>query len=133
MKTFEFESHGYTTIEVLDLLVGRPWDERAQSFLRSLRPSSVRVHPMDELKSDARPWRVTVMLDGEGLVRRVEQEVEVGLARGWAAGKDAQEWLEKGPKWLGHDGGPADEARRQETCTGQLVHDEFTRCPVHDR
>ena len=100
MKTFEFESHGYTTIEVLDLLVGRPWDERAQSFLRALRPSSVRVHPMDELKSNARPWRVTVMLDGEGLVRRIEQEFEVGLAKGWQNGHDAGEWLEKGPTWL---------------------------------
>ena len=34
---------------------------------------------------------------------------------------------------LDHDGGQTDEAKKQETCTGHLVHHEYTPCPVHDR
>ena len=98
MKTFESKSYGYALVPVLHFLVGRPWDEHAQAFLRTLRPSSVRVHPMDECKTDARPWRVTVVLDKEGLVRRVEQEVEVDLAMDWVNGHDARCWIDKG--WM---------------------------------
>jgi hypothetical protein len=155
MKSFE---SGFTTIEVLTFLVGRPWDERAAGFLCALRPSMVRVVPRDEQKCDARLWRVTVTLDPAGLVRRIEQEVEVGLAKGWANGHDARCWidaggpaplvpalesylrtLERGIEECQGDGGcrarkflqgrPAPE----EACTGHLVHSEFTPCPVHDR
>jgi hypothetical protein len=34
---------------------------------------------------------------------------------------------------LDHDGGQTDEVKKQEACTGHLVHHEYTPCPIHDR
>lgn len=79
---------GYTVIPVLEFLWGKPWNDMAKNYLRALRPSDVR-ETFGEIKNDARPWRVTVILERvitpagielpTPIVKRIEQEVEVNL------------------------------------------------------
>ena len=72
-------SWGSLSIEVLPNLIGRPWDQYALNLIYGLRPSSLRV-TTGEVTCDRRPWRVTVYLESdERTIRRVEQEVDVGL------------------------------------------------------
>jgi hypothetical protein len=79
-------SYGFSVIEVLPEIVGKPWNEITQAYLRALRPSSVRmVVDGEAITSDAKLWRVTVFLEAMSaprLVRHVEQEVEVDLPPG---------------------------------------------------
>lgn len=71
---------GYTAIPVLEFLNGEPWDDRILDFIHALRPSDVRIAMENEaVTSDARVWRVTVYLDNASNVKKIEQEVEVGL------------------------------------------------------
>jgi hypothetical protein len=71
---------GYTVLPVLEFLTGEPWDDRILDFIHAVRPSTIRIAlPRDLLTCDAVPWRVTVMLDQNNYVKRIEQEVEVGL------------------------------------------------------
>lgn len=80
---FMFEpatSWSFTTMPVLPFLWGLPYDAIAKNWIDALRPSSVRVYPHNELKSDGRPWRVTVTLHKESnIIKAIEQEVQVGL------------------------------------------------------
>ena len=69
---------GYTSIDVLQFLCGLPLDDLAYAYIHALRPSEVRVST-GMLKSDAWPWRVTVMTDDAGTITGVSQEVEVDL------------------------------------------------------
>jgi hypothetical protein len=73
-----FPSRGFTVIEVLPFLKGKPWDEYALAYLQALRPSYVRVST-GMITCDARNWRVTVFIHNDNTIRRIEQEVEVGL------------------------------------------------------
>lgn len=71
---------GYCAIPVLEFLKGDMWDDRVLDFIHALRPSSIRVVPYRALQTDdASLWRVTVNLTDDNFVRRIEQEVEVGL------------------------------------------------------
>lgn len=82
-------SYGFNVVRVLPDLEGKPWNEVTQAYMRSLRPSSVRVVPDGApMTSDAKLWRVTVHLTASGSVHRVEQEVEVDLPDGVAHGYD---------------------------------------------
>jgi hypothetical protein len=77
-----WDSRGYTVIEVLPKLKGKPWDEVALGYVHALRPSQLRV-VQDGIQLDAQTWRVTVWLNKDGLtISRIEQEVEVGLPEG---------------------------------------------------
>jgi hypothetical protein len=76
---------GYLSIEVLTFLNGQPWDDVARAFVHALRPSEVRVST-GELKSDAKLWRVTVMVDRESRIIGIDQEVEVVLPDGFPHG-----------------------------------------------
>jgi hypothetical protein len=77
------ERVGYTVVRVLPDLEGKRWGETAEAYLRSLRPSRVRVIKAGEpMTSDAWLWRVTVQLTAGGLVHSIEQEVEVDLPPG---------------------------------------------------
>lgn len=67
----------WTSIPVLPFLWGRTWSARANDLIASLRPSTVRMST-GEVKSDSRLWRVTVYLVEGDIIRRIEQEVEVG-------------------------------------------------------
>lgn len=79
---------GITSIEVLEVLRNQPWNELAQSYLVALRPSSVRFINTSEDRYDgaitetpcsSTLYRVTVYLNNDGFIKRVFQEVEVGL------------------------------------------------------
>ena len=69
---------GYTSVEHLHFLKGEPFDDRALDFIHALRPSLIRVIK-DFENSDACCWRVTVYVDYLGNIRKITQEVEVGL------------------------------------------------------
>lgn len=69
---------GYTSINVLEFLTGLPWDDFALCWVHSLRPSSIRV-TADWETTDACCWRVTVYVGKDGRIKRIRQEVEVGL------------------------------------------------------
>jgi hypothetical protein len=70
---------GFTTIPILEFLNGMPWDQRALNFIHATNPSTIRVSH-GEVTCDFRLRRVTVFLWDDGLlIKRIEQEVEVGL------------------------------------------------------
>lgn len=72
--------YGYTNIQVLPELTGKPWCAITQSYMHGLRPSNVRVvQQHGEIKSNAILWRVTVYLTDNERIERIEQEVEVEL------------------------------------------------------
>lgn len=75
---------GFLGLPVLQFLWGQPWDQLAQNFVHSLRPSHVRVSDGD-VKCDSQSWRVTVYVR-EGMIVSMEQEVEVGLDGGFEHG-----------------------------------------------
>lgn len=86
---------GYTCINVLPELRGRAWDAAALNLMQALRPSAIRVIGPDGFcTADATHWRVSVFLEDDNrTIRRIEQEVEVGL-RGCRYGQDVSAYLD---------------------------------------
>ena len=83
---------GYCALPVLQFLWGKPWDNMAENFLASLRPSAVRVS-YGSLTSDAHTWRITVILENDKrTIKKIEQEVEVGLT-GCRYGTDVIDYI----------------------------------------
>ena len=72
-------STGYTGLEVLQQLWGRPWDQYALNMVHALRPSCIRVvENRQGQKADASTWRVTVRLENDNrTIQSISQEVEV--------------------------------------------------------
>lgn len=95
---FEYEANdhvGWTVVPVLHDLWGTLWNAAAANFLRCLRPSTVRViEHRGAMTCDARTWRVTVHLDADNRISRIEQEVEVALV-GFRNGHDASLYLRR--------------------------------------
>lgn len=75
------EEIGYTSIEVLKHIWGKPWDEIALGYVNSLRPSTIRVSG-GAVHLDSKIWRVTVIVNEGNFIHSIEQEVEVGLSEG---------------------------------------------------
>jgi len=74
------ERIGYTVVPCLEFLNGEPWGDRILDYIHALRPSDVRIVQHNGIMNcDAVPWRVSVLLDEHNNVKRIEQEVEVGL------------------------------------------------------
>jgi len=71
---------GCLSVDVLPMLIGRPWDEVSLGLVHSLRPHSIRVVNGSE-ETNSVLWRVTVHLEG-GVIQQITQEVEVGLPDG---------------------------------------------------
>ncbi len=70
----------YTTIHILQELLGKPFDEVALAYITAVKPTMLRVIPHDgSTTMDARNGRVTMSLDKDGLISRITQEVEVSL------------------------------------------------------
>lgn len=91
VRYVEPEAQSYTVIDVLPFLRGRPWDEIALAYVHALRPSTIRVNNTDCWKLDARNWRVSVLLAADDrTIRRITQEVAVGLPDGISCGHDLQ-------------------------------------------
>lgn len=83
------DAEGYTTINVLQFLYGRPWDEIALAYVHALRPSKIRVNNADCWKLDATNWRVSILLEADDrTIKRIWQEVAVGLPDGLNHGHD---------------------------------------------
>lgn len=77
-----YDANGYTSINVLPFLNGRPWDEIALAYVHALRPSQLRV-VQEGIQLDAEAWRVTVWLNPDArTIKSIEQEVQVGLPDG---------------------------------------------------
>lgn len=75
--------YGFLCVRALPELEGKPWNDVTRAYMRSLRPSVVRVVPDGGvITSDAKLWRVSVYLTAAGTIRLVEQEVEVDLPFG---------------------------------------------------
>lgn len=93
-RPFEpYNVRGYTVLEVLPMLKGRPWDDFALGVVHSLRPSHLRV-VQGGIQLDAQTWRVTVWLNKDGqTIKRIDQEVEVGLPDGYENGGDITQEL----------------------------------------
>lgn len=66
------QRYGFSCVRVLPELVGKPWNDITKAYMRSLRPSHVRV------VRDGDP----VTSDASGSIHHVEQEVEVDLPDG---------------------------------------------------
>ncbi len=72
-------STGYTHIDCLPKLIGRPWDQYALNMVHALRPSCI-VVTGGEVTCDAVPWRVTVTIEEDNrTIKNLTQEVHVGL------------------------------------------------------
>lgn len=100
-------NRGSLSVEVLDFLKGKPWDDVALAYVHSLRPTSIRV-TTGTVKLDARTWRVTVIVDDKDIIESITQEVEVGLPEGVAHGEALDAALEYGinspqVKWYDDD------------------------------
>ncbi len=72
------ERYGFHSIKVLPELTGKQWDNVALSLVQGLRPSYIRVTE-GACTLDARVWRVTVFINEDNSIRKIEQEIEVGL------------------------------------------------------
>lgn len=91
-----FNARGYMAINVLPDLWGRPWDDVALGYVHALRPSQLRV-VRGGTQADAWTWRVTVWLeDDDKTVKRIQQEVEVGLPDGVCHGECLEAALKYG-------------------------------------
>ena len=69
---------GWKSIDVLEFLKGKPWDDVALGYVHALRPSHIRV-TTGMVQLDAQVWRVTVFVTEEGIIKGISQEAEVGL------------------------------------------------------
>jgi len=69
---------GFLSVPVMPVLWGKPWNRAALGFLKGLRPSKVRV-TTGEATTDHVDWRVTVLISSDGVIRKIYQEIEVGL------------------------------------------------------
>ncbi len=104
-----WDARGFLSVEVLQILKGKIWDVVALGYVHSLRPSILRV-VRGGIQLDARPWRVTVWLDEDDkTIRKIEQEVEVGLPPGVPHGDGLRMALKYGldseeVKWHNIDG-----------------------------
>lgn len=83
-----FTRRSSTTIQPLQFLHGKPWDDVALGYVHGLRPSRVRVVD-GGIQLDAQEWRVTVWLKEDSkTIESIDQEVQVGLPEGVRHGAD---------------------------------------------
>lgn len=93
----ESDRRGYLSIDVLDFLKGKPWDEVSLAYVSALRPSYIRVilHGQGQTL-DAMTDRVTVHLDEAGKIDEISQEVSVWLPERVAHGEALRHALQYG-------------------------------------
>ncbi len=85
-KFKKFNRSGQTSINVLEFLHGKQWDDIALAYVHALQPSSIRV-THGTTKADSRQWRVTVYIDDDNNIKEITQEVVVGLPEEVAHGE----------------------------------------------
>lgn len=101
------QSRGFQSIEVLSFLKGKKWDEIALAYVNAVRPSCIRV-TTGMCTLDGRTWRVTVIVDENDIIKKITQEVEVGLPEGISHGEHLSYALQFGidspeEKWWRYD------------------------------
>jgi len=89
------EDYGTTSIRILNMLIGKKWDEAALNYVHSVRPSSIRV-TNGCTTMDSVPWRATVEVDCNNIIVEVSQEVVVGLDGGFTCGEHLEMALKYG-------------------------------------
>lgn len=93
------KERGFTSIPVLQFLNGLPWNTTTKNMLFALRPNYIReVYEGDGVKMDACCWRVTVWLkctkdNLKPVIKRIEQEVSIGLGGGYDDADDLERKL----------------------------------------
>lgn len=86
----------YTSIDVLEILRGRPLDGIAVGMIHALRPSRVRIIKDGEgATCDAVTWRVTVRVDEHNVISGIYQEVQIGCPPGIQNGYEMDRALER--------------------------------------
>jgi hypothetical protein len=69
-------------LPVLKMFWGSKFDKTTNNFLNSLRPSIVRIiKPRKPYAIDNKPWRVSVFVDKNNIIEKIEQEVMIGLEK----------------------------------------------------
>ncbi len=74
----ESNAQGWMVIPVLEFLNGKPWNDMSKSFVSALRPSVVRLC-RESATCDAITWRVTVWINKDDKIKRIEQEVSYNV------------------------------------------------------
>lgn len=82
----ESQHFGWTTIECLNFLKGNEWNEVALAYVHALNPSIIRV-THGEVFLNAHERRVTVYINNENRIQKIEQEVQVWLPDGIECGE----------------------------------------------
>lgn len=93
---------GGTTIPILEVLWGLPWGEIPLCFIRAVNPSYIRV-TNGETKTDARPQRVTVYVDNNDVIERIEQEVTIAGGSGSEMGLKLKNAKDEAKRKLGYN------------------------------
>lgn len=91
----EFKSRGFLSVEYFPFLKGKPLDDIALAYIKTLNPRSVRVS-QSSLHADARTGRVTVMINEDGLIESIRMEIEIGLPEGTTCGESLRIALKYG-------------------------------------
>lgn len=68
----------YACIHIFPQLVGETWNDRILGILHAARPSAIRV-TTGEVHTDAKQWRITVLVNEDSVITAIEQEVEIAL------------------------------------------------------
>ena len=87
-----YDGYGQMSIEILQFLWGREWGPMALSFVLAENPECLRVSS-GALSLDCRPGRITVMVDKDGKIERIEKEIIINLPEGFTCGADVEEWI----------------------------------------
>lgn len=77
IKYDEVDEVRFDVIPILEFLKGEIWGPEALAYVRSARPSVIRV-VIEGTTMDAVHWRVTVFIDEKDIIKSIEQEVEIG-------------------------------------------------------
>jgi len=71
-------SYGYISINMLEFLKGKPWDQAALNYVMALEPTCIRVTE-GPTTADAVTGRVTVYLNGDNrTIHHIQKECRVG-------------------------------------------------------
>jgi hypothetical protein len=77
----EWSHRSGTSIQVLDFLKGKPWDEIALAYCMALRPTKIRVSK-NGVHMDSQSGRITVWLAKGDKISSIDMEVSVPLPPG---------------------------------------------------
>ena len=89
-----FDSYGHTVIPILPELTGKLWDKRALAFVLAMNPSKIRV-TTGSISLDGAKNRITIIVNEDGIIRRIEKEITIALVDEWRYGDDADVYFMK--------------------------------------